>query len=64
MGAIKKLESCEKKAVKLVTEFMTPTGKVRAQDLVKFIKGERVNLTASAMGIDSEKARAILGGAA
>jgi MoxR-like ATPase len=63
MTAIKKMESCEKKAAKLVEGFKTPAGAARATDLQRHVKNERIRIQAAALGIDPEKARALLGGA-
>jgi MoxR-like ATPase len=63
MTAIKKMEGCEKKAAKLVDGFKTPAGSARAAELVKHVKNERIRIQAAALGIDPEKARALLGGA-
>lgn len=64
MTAIKKMEGCEKKAKKLAAGFKTATGVARAHELEKHVKNERIRLQAAALGIDPEKAKALLGGAA
>lgn len=63
MVAIKKMESCEKKAAKLAEGFKTPAGAARADELRRHVRDERIRIQAAALGIDPEKARALLGAA-
>lgn len=58
MAAIKQLEKLQERTQKIVDQ----GGNGRAQQTLRHVKKERARLSAAAMGIDPEKAEAMLGG--